>query len=77
MLTVPAGASPSFSGLAVRLISIDSMLVIEKPSKLVAREAAPPPRLASALAVRMPSKDTPTYWPSMPPSRGPRGSDST
>ena len=52
MLIVPAGESASDSALVVRLISIDSMAVIEKPSKLVAREASPPPRLASALAVR-------------------------
>ena len=77
MLIVPAGESASDSALVVRLISIDSIEVMEKPSKLVARDASPPPRLASALAERIPSNDTPTYWLSMPPSRGPRASDST
>ena len=61
MFTTPAGESASFSGLAVRLISIESTEVMEKPSNEVAREAEPPPRLASALAVRIPSNATPTY----------------
>ena len=77
MLIVPAGESASDSALVVRLISIDSTAVIAKPSKLVDREFSPPPRTESALAILMPSKATPTYCESMPPSRGPRASDST
>ena len=74
---VPEGESASDSALVVRLISIDSIPVMRMLSKLVAREASPPPRFESALAVRIPSTVTPTYCPSIPPSRGPRASDST
>ena len=73
---VPAGESASISELVVRLISIDSMELIEKASKLVARPPSPV-RLASAEANLAPSTEKPTYWPSMPPRRGPRVSDST
>ena len=76
MLIVPAGESAPESGLVVRLISMDSMELMENASKLVARPRSPV-RLASALATRTPSKETPTYCASMPPSRGPRVSDST
>ena len=55
----------------------DEAHVVENRRRYAAKFAALQPRLASALAERMPSNETPTYWESMPPSRGPRASDST